>query len=168
MSRQTRQDAERILNIDKHRLDEEWLMQPKLFGQFAFDLAEAKTEFERAKASLELVEAELDREVRLSPEKFDLPEKLTETLIANTVKSRPRYRKAYEGMIEAKHEVGILSAATEACEQRKKALEGLVSLFLADYYSSPKAPDNGREAIGRLERDAAFGRGKKRKGGNSE
>lgn len=139
--------------VDQHRLDEEWVRQPKLFHEYAVKLADARAEVDRLKAKRDLAEeqveyvaAEINSMIRQDPEQFGLP-KVTEDAIKNAVRTHQDYIDAQEKVhkirqreIEARREVGVLEAAVNALEHKKRSLENLVELFLRDYFSSPRAP----------------------------
>lgn len=142
-----------FFELDETRLDEEWAAQPKLFFRYATKLADAKTEYEQAKVNAEIVAAEIDREVRMDPSKFDLA-KPTETAIERIVTLSGRYGLAREKVIKAKHTVDTLSAVVDALEHRKRALESRVTLWVHNYYAEPHAPEGGHEAVDRMKMSA--------------
>src|SRR4051812_6934886 len=72
--------ARGYFRIDKGRLEEEWSEHGDNFSEVASWLAKAKRNAAKAKAALELVDAELFMAVTSSPESFDL-EKSTEHLV---------------------------------------------------------------------------------------
>jgi len=126
-----------IFDIDPNTLDKEWVNQPKLYGLHAIQLADARKEFEEAKANLEIVEAELDKKIRIAPEKYGL-EKLTESAIKTCVVAHSKRKEANGVVIETRHAMDVLAALVAALDHRKRALEKLVDLRLADYFSEPK------------------------------
>lgn len=145
-------NAQRILNIDQHNLDKEWTEQPKLYLDFATALATARQEADQAKAELEIVDAELDKNIRLHPTRFDIDGKITENVVSNTILAHKSHTKAYQRLIAAKHEVAVLQAAVEALEHRKKALENLVQLWLASYFAEPRVKGETREKMEEAEK----------------
>ena len=147
------------IEIDKHRLDEEWVEQPALFHQHAVAAVEARAVWEQAKARLEVTKAEFDIEIRRDPESYEIP-KLSETVIASAVASQKLVKDAVAAVIKAREEVGILEAAVSALEHRKKALEKLVELSTRDYYSEPKAKG---EVMGEVEKRSIRRRGRRKK-----
>lgn len=155
----TKEDARRILEIDPLQLDKEWLKQPMLFFDFAAELVEAKNVLDQAKAELELIDADIDREIRRDPEKYGVI-KITENIVAAIIPSRPKHKEAYTKFIEAKYEVGIIQAAVDALDQRKKALENLVTLHGQNYFAEPRTPKGMGEEVGEMKRSAAFNRRK--------
>jgi len=148
-----KQIAELELGIDQNDLDKEWVNQPSLYYKYATDLADAKQDLEEAKSDFDVVKAELDQTIRSFPEKYGLA-KLTEAGVASAIPNQDRYKTARDNIIARKHDVDILEAAVSALDHRKKALENLVSLFLANYYSSPKAPNHGRERMAEVEKNS--------------
>lgn len=123
--------------IDQHNLDKEWVDQPKYYHEYAIKLADARHKLEEAKGELEVVIAELDNAIRREPEEYDL-EKPTEPAIKATIYKQSEYQYALDTVNDAKRDVGIYQAAIDTLDHRKKALENLVRLFLADYFSDPR------------------------------
>lgn len=163
-----RKDEEEFdfFDIDKDMLDREWVNQPKLFYNYASQLADARREVEEARAGLDIIRAEVDKSIRDDPKEYDLPDKITETLISNTIIQQSEYEKALTVLRDAKYNVDILQAAVSALDHRKSALERLVSLHGQNYFATPKAPDEmSRRAVEDIEKDAA--RKHKKKGKHS-
>jgi len=131
-----------FFNLDKDRLDEEWVNQPLLYQEYAIKLANARAKHEQAKTELELVTAELDSQIRGNPSVFGI-EKTTEGAISNTILLQKEYKTAVNDMLELKHTMDVLQAVVYALDHRKKSLENLVELRLADYFSSPQTKSNG-------------------------
>ncbi len=137
----------KIHEIDKFRLDEEWVEQPALYVEYAERLAEQMKRLDYAKSDLELTVAEIDKDIRLYFQtKYGL-EKLTENVVSNTIILQPRYQVALKALNETKHDVAILRAAVDGLDQRKSALENLVKLFLSSYFAQPQAPREAKEAM---------------------
>ena len=152
-------DEELVFGIDKNLLDDEWLGQPKLYFNWAIQLEDARADFEEVKAAFDVVKAEVDLEIRTTPDAYDLV-KATEKSIAAALIVQPEYEEAQQKVFTAKHRVGILQAAVTALDHRKKALEKLVDLHGQKYFATPRASEQSREAVERIEKLAA--RGKKR------
>jgi hypothetical protein len=153
-----------LFAIDPHRLPEEWIAQPRFYRQYADRLADARKDVEEAKAALDLADAELDRDIRSDPRVFcpDLEpgKKPTETAIANAKIISTRHQRANTRCIDAKHKADVLGGWLTALDHRKKALEKLVDLHLADLRAEPResqfARDNREQAT-----DKAFGKKKR-------
>lgn len=136
-----------ILRPNKYLLDEEWVNQPKMVFDYIVQLEAAREKMDEAKTEMELVYAECDKSIRANPNKYDLPDKLTETLIKNTIMMQSEYQKAREDLSSIKHKVGVLGAAVTAMEHRKKALENLVILHSQNYFSTPKAHSENTKQV---------------------
>jgi hypothetical protein len=132
--------------IDEHRLDKEWVNQPTLFFTWARKLADARQQLEEAKASLDVVYAELDNAIRERPGKYGL-EKITESAIKQLIPSQAPYAEALAAVNTTKHRVDVLQAAVTALEHRKRALENLVDLHGQNYFAEPTAPAHSRERV---------------------
>lgn len=151
-----REDAEKILDIDEHDLINEWLGQAKLYFRMSAILADARMELDRAKADLDLVDAEVDQGIRRDPERYSLA-KVTEPAIAALVLADKRHKKAFERWVVAKHDVAVAQAAESGADHRKRALESLTQLKLSDFYAEPKLPKGMNQKVGGMKADRAFG-----------
>lgn len=131
------ENFESVLEIDEFALDREWVNQPSLFMKYALMLAEAKATFAERKAKVEVVKAELELDIRQSPEKYDIA-KVTEATVQATILIQETYKDVLKRMNKAKHRVDILQAVVDTLDHRKRSLENLVTLHMANYFSKPK------------------------------
>ncbi len=138
------QDDVSFFDLDDKKLDEEWNRQSRLYYKWGIKLADARAEVERAKASRDLVYAELNKDIRSDPVKYDLP-KTTESLVESIILIQDKYKLVLEKYISVKHKMDVLTVTVEALDHRKKALENLVRLFEMNYFSEPKGPRGLRE-----------------------
>ncbi len=129
------------LGIDPDALDVEWLNQPRVFMKYSEMVAQAKLEVDMAKEDLDVVKAELDRDIRSNPEAFGIA-KIVEAVVTNTIILQVKYAEANTILFQAKYKAEILASAVKAFDQRKKALENLVTLFGQSYFAGPKEPRN--------------------------
>lgn len=127
-----------FLEINQYELEREWVEQPRLYEQWATKAAKARLRLDEAKGELELIEAELDKTIRTEPGKFGV-DKITEGAVQKTVVLQDEYQEAAAAVNQAAYELGVIQAAVTALDHRKKALEKLVELWMASYYSEPKA-----------------------------
>jgi hypothetical protein len=134
------------IDIDRYRLDDEWIGQAKQYLTHSEKLAEARLWFDTAKTELDLIKAELDQKIRDDPVQFGLP-KVTETAVQNAVLLQPEHKAAAEKLNRSRYEMGVIQAAVDALEHRKRALENLVQLHGMQYFAEPKAPPEMKEEI---------------------
>ena len=130
---------ENDIKIDESALDVEWLEQPRLMIKYAQILVQAKKEEEQAKDELEVIQAELDKEIRIDPEKFDIV-KITETVVRNTILLDSSYKEVFEKYLESRYEAEMAKLALRSIEHRKDALENLVKLHGQQYFAGPSVP----------------------------
>lgn len=188
MSKQKKQrqepEDESFHPIDLDNLEVEWKNQHNLFHGYAVAKSDAERDFSlvkadgdvtvaEAKEELELVTAELDASIRERPSEFGL-EKLTEPLIKATILRQEEYQDAqkkltkakHDGAValaEARHKADVLDAAVKALDQRKKALEKEVDLWLGSYFSTPRAStEHAREAMEEAGKRAFYRKGTKK------
>jgi DNA repair ATPase RecN len=128
--------------IDPNALDREWIAQPALYHEYATKLADAKRAAEQAKTAVDVVWATVETAVRETPAKYGI-EKVTEAAVKAAVSTHRKYAAAIQAAIDAKHAVDILQAAVNTLDHRKRALENLVDLRLADYFSEPRNKPRG-------------------------
>jgi hypothetical protein len=127
------------LKVDPNALDIEWIRQPSLYYKYSTQAAEARKEMDASKIRLDVVLAQVQSKIRSNPDKYGLA-KSTEAAIEAAVKQDPEVAKAQEDFLESKHNVALLESAVAALDQKKRALENLVSLHLGSYFAGPKVP----------------------------
>ena len=149
------------LDIDKLRLDEEWVDQPKLFFKWARKHADALLRVDKTKSYLDLVKADLDAAIRKDPASFGQA-KITEKVVENLILGNDEYQVAVKTVAEARHDVAILAAAVEALQHRKRGLECLVTLHGQQYFAGPRAHGDNREAMEDVEKKAVRRKGQAR------
>jgi hypothetical protein len=132
-------DYEQDVKIDSDSLDIECLEQPTLMLKYTRHLASCEREKDRAKEKLELVRAELDRKIRLNPEKFKI-DKLTDKVVENTIPMQDDFIDASDAFIEAKYEWNTARGVVDSIEQRKAMLEAMIRLHGQQYFAGPKVP----------------------------
>lgn len=152
-------DVPSLLDIDQDSLDEEWMGQSKLYYSHAAQLAEARFQWAEAKTELEVLEAELGSKVREDPGEFGL-DKITEKGVESAVLQTREYQKAVTKVNRKKYEVDVLEAAVTALEHRKRALEGLVTLYGLNYWSEPRVKGLAKEEFDDLKKKTVRRRGK--------
>ena len=139
-------DYERDMFIDDSALDVEWLEQSMLMMRYSTYEADKEREKDLAKEALDLVKADLDRNIRENPDKYGIA-KPTETAISNTIISQEEYKEAYHKFLDIQYEYNIAKSATRAVAQRKDALENLVRLHGQQYFAGPRVPRNLHEEV---------------------
>ena len=130
---------EKDITIEETALDVEWLEQPALMLKYARHAAEMQKELDYAKEDLDLAKSELDKAIRSNPDKYEI-EKITETVVQNTIISQDRYIEANHKLIEVQFELNVAKGAARAIDARTNSLENLVQLHGQQYFAGPKMP----------------------------
>lgn len=130
---------EEDLKISVNDLDLDCKEQPELMMKYSEYVAKMEKERDQAKAVLEYIEAELDKDVRNNPEKYDL-EKLNESKVAAAIKRQKKYKDAEEVYINAKFEAQVAKGTVTAFNDRKTQLSNLVELYKGQYFAGPSVP----------------------------
>lgn len=130
---------DRDITINQDALDIEWLQQPRLMMKYGRYLAEAELELANAKQALDIKKAELDKNIRMYPEEYDI-EKVTETAISNAILGNKGYKAAVDECNQCQYEYTMAKNAVKAFEHKKDALENLVRLFGQQYFAGPSVP----------------------------
>ena len=130
---------EQDLHIDETALDLEWLGQAQLMLKYTEASASARREVDRLKELLNVKRAELDNTIRSHPDSYNI-DKITETVISNTIIMQSSYKSLQTLLIDAQYEWQMMQGAVSAVEQRKQALENMSRLLGLQYFAGPKAP----------------------------
>lgn len=146
-----------FFEIDPEKLDEQWFRFAREYFDLACQLADARADYERAKARRDVVVAELDRDIRADPDTFGVA-KITEPVVEKTVLLQKKYHQADKDVIITKHSVDIMHAAVEAMDAKKKGLENAVQLRLAGYYAEPHVRGDAARSMADAKIDRAMGR----------
>ncbi|MHC1623171.1 MAG: hypothetical protein ACXQTR_01105 [Candidatus Methanospirareceae archaeon] len=157
-------NPEEMIEIDENRLDDEWIIQPRLYFDCANRLAEARRDWDSAKSNLDVVKADTSQAVRADPASFGLS-KMTEASISEVVAVSPKVREAVAKVLDSKYQVDVYQALVTAMDHKRKALEKLVDLFLASYYSKPRASREAEGEVEKLEKRTVRRKGRRGKGG---
>ena len=134
------------LQIDESVLDKEWLKQPSEFMKISAAAAEARKEHDLAKLALDVTESVAYKDIVDNPESYGLA-KTTEAAIKAAVKVHDEVIAAQKKVIEAKYEMDMHNSAVQAFDQRKRALENLVTLHGQSYFSTPVVKGANKEEI---------------------
>lgn len=127
------------IQIDPFQLEVEWLRQPNLFMEVSMKASEAKIASEESKARLDRMYAILDQKVRDLPDAFGI-QKMTEAVVANTIKTQKEYIEAQEENLKARKQSSMWDALVSALEMKRRALENLVNLYSLQYFCGPEDP----------------------------
>ena len=154
------------LEINEMALDQEWIKQPGLYLKYSIEAAEADFDRKKAKQNLEVIQAETDADVRAEAKKKG--EKITEKVVESRVLQDETYTEARDLVVQSDHNYNILMAAVRSFEQKKSALENLVKLHIAGYFSEPVQERVDEEmdmtaSAQKKQRDALNSKRKKRK-----
>lgn len=138
-----RDSPELRLRIDKHNLDEECERQPEDFGAWAERLAEAKNRVAKAKAEMELTEAELQLSIRKNPGLYGFAGKPSEKMVGMKVLTLPEYQVAQNEYIAAKYEQDQCEVAVSGLNHKRPLIQELCFLHNASYFSKPSERPRG-------------------------
>jgi hypothetical protein len=134
---------ENDIRIDDQALDVEWLGQAELTFKYCKHVADMERAMDKAKEYLDLTRAEVDKDVRENPSKYKIGDiKITEAVVTSAILQSDVYKNAYSEYLDAKFEFGVAKGAEKAFQDRKKALENLVTLFGQNYFAGPSMPRN--------------------------
>lgn len=132
---------EKDVFIDENSLDVMWLEAADLMMRYTKNLAKAERDVDLIKEKLSLLRAELDKDIRSSPEAYDL-EKITESVVTNTIIVQEEYKELQQELIVAQFEAKVAKGAVDAMHHRKAALQDLVQLYISGYFAGPTMPRN--------------------------
>jgi exonuclease VII small subunit len=122
--------------VNKFKLDTENEEHSNLYKEYAEQLADAKTEKDKAEDRLKFILSEVEIDIRKNPPD-DL--KITEPTIKSLVNVNKKVIRFREELVEIKEKTYHLEALVSSLEHRKSNLNNLTTLFVTGYYSLPKA-----------------------------
>ena len=140
-------DTREIFNIDEDNLVEELKNQPKFYYDYASQLAVARRRVEEEKATLDVIEANLKKEIREDPEKFELKPNPAIAIVDGEVMLQKPFQNARQIVIKLKYKMDMIQAAVIALDHRKSALERMVSLHGQNYFSTPVISGEGKDNV---------------------
>jgi len=150
-------DLDRILNPDKHHLDDEWLSQAQICYHWNQKAADADRDVDVAKRRIDVTMAEVYDAVSSAPAEFGLT-KVTVDAVKSAVERHPDVKNAKGAYNEAVHQRNIVRAACKAIDQRKDALEHLVKLWARDYFAAPVATGTDAEVADNIKTSSTYKR----------
>lgn len=122
------------MKIDKYNLDEEWIAFDEESESTGTNYPEAIHERDTFKNEVfDPYVAELDLEIRNSPERFGLS-KLSEKGVQSVIDRDPHFIKHKLKLIDLDRNVNVANSKNIHLSRRGKALENLTKLVLRDYY----------------------------------
>lgn len=127
------------MRINESALDVECLDQADLMLKYTTLQAELQKDEEMIREELDLERAELDKDIRSDPDKYEI-DKITESVVMNNIIKDPEYRQINEKYINAKFENNVAKGAVRAVAARKDMLERLILLHGQQYFAGPKMP----------------------------
>ena len=136
------------LKIDFDQLDINWRDHSANYMKWSEKWVNSVAVRDRKKEALDTLKAELDGKYRKSLLEID-KKKPTEAAVSAAIQSDKTYKIAQHDVINATEDINLLSSAKTAFDHRKKALEGLTSLWIAGYFSDPKIPAEIKEKFKR-------------------
>ena len=129
------------IRINVNKLDKDWADLPDLFHSYSEqgDLLDAELKLKKMK--LEILEADLDMEIRTSPKKFLAGEKVTETQIKSIIRTQQSWRDLNLESLEIEKQRKLISSVCRALEMKRDALKNIQALYLSEFYIAPVGAD---------------------------
>ena len=135
-----------VVRINELELDKECVRLPGDYLKYAHLAVDQKRDVDEAKATLDMVQADIGKKVRDMPAKYGL-EKVTEAGIQSAVLTSEDYQKALARLNRRKHQQERTQAVVWSLEHKKRSLTLLVELHGMGYFSNPKLSEKGKAAI---------------------
>lgn len=135
------------IKIDMFKLHLEWERQAELYAKWASLHVEAINKRDVLKVKCDIKHSALGTDIRDNYTRYGLDKKPTESSVEALINMNPDYQKLMFDLVEANKQVNMLQAGRTALEHKKRALEGLERLRLADYFGTTVASDAGKSAM---------------------
>ena len=137
------------LAVDQYHLEAEWILQAKMYHDWALAVAQAQSDYDTAKSAVDVAKAEAQQEIREVPEDYGIA-KVTEKAVDSAVELHPDVKAATNKLNKARYERDVKKAAVDALEHKKRALSMLTELWVREYYVKDQSP-GGEEAYDKAE-----------------
>lgn len=138
--KQARLDPDRDTKVTQSSIEWEWFRQSHLFWEYSKLEAKADEEKGDAKLELDILEAELEYEIRDDPNKFRLEESFKEAEVKAAIKRSKRWKKARKELLKKTRIAKEMAGVVRSLEHKKRSLEKLSDRQQAGIYSEPRAP----------------------------
>lgn len=137
-------DLETDLEINKVKLEKEWVQQPQLYLKYAMASAFFQNVLADNEQKAKVLFATLKADAAEDPDAcLGSGVKATNDRCEAYAIQHPDYIKAKQAIIDAKYDADMAMAAVFAMQQRKEALENLVRLQGMELRSEPRVEDTG-------------------------
>jgi hypothetical protein len=127
-------ELQQRIQINKYKLDDELIEQPRLFEDVAQGYADAASKRDQSKAFLEELDAGISKQLR--EEAANMGKKITESQLDDEVKHNPEHVNQMELHLAYKHDADRWHGLFEAFNQRASMLHNLVKLYCTGYFGS--------------------------------
>jgi len=138
-------DYKKDLAIDFHSMDKNWINHSANYMEWGEKWANAVAQRDRAKERLDVVKAELGKEIRTKAQ--ETKTKITEAGINEEVILNSKYQEATNNVINTNEKVNIFYTTKTAFEHNKSALENMSRLMINGYWSEPSIPQEAKEKV---------------------
>lgn len=134
------------LKIDQFNLENECCEQPLHVVRYGGELAEALFKRDKIKRKIKVIRAQTESDIRSDPGAYGLV-KVTEASISSAIELNKDVQEIEDLYLKASYDYNLVMASVEAFRDRKKELENIVHLFLANYYSNPNLDPKADEVF---------------------
>lgn len=133
----------RFNELDKYRLDDEWVETDRQLGLLGEKLAEAQRDADYADLALEVRIAELTKKVRNDPVRYGITRTSNEAVEKAVILllDKKQDRELQVEKIETKYRANIVRNAVNRLHTRGKAISDLIFLHSIGFFG-PKTPKN--------------------------
>ena len=132
-------DYKKDVSIDRNSLHHECIRQPQEMAKYVKLHSQAMFDRDKIKRELSVSRAETEKDVRMNPETYEI-EKVTESAVKAAVDSDEEVKIKENALIESQYAVSLLGGALESFRDRRKALEGLITLLTMGYWNIEPRP----------------------------
>lgn len=158
-------DPEKDVSIDRHNLELEWQRQGDLYYHYSHTAVYAEERVKKIKKQLNRVRAKLEENIRANYSKYKLRSNPTIREVDNVIIRDKKYIAIERKLIKAETKQKDYEETAKSLLQKRYALQDLVRLHLANYYSEPHVDQ--REIKG-LNKSTVKRKLKKRRLGNGK
>lgn len=126
------------LKINVDELDKEWMMLPRIYGEYSEKAELVDIELRKTKMKLDIRRADISKHIRERSKEYAADygvSSLTEGFISTLVDSDDEVQQLQLQIISLERNKRLYNVAVKGLEMKRDALKNLTSLFQSEYFS---------------------------------
>lgn len=124
--------------IEVDKLDQEWMMLPRIYSEYCEQVELMDTRLRKLKARFDIRKAEISREIRQSSKEYCKEyhvTSITESFISTLLDCDEELQKMQFRILDCERDKRLLASAVKSLEMKRDGLKDLIRLYQSEYFS---------------------------------